>query len=167
MAGAIEKEVARYHWVRFRGIDLDDLRVVAQLAVLESVVTYSATRGRKWSSWAYQLIRWRLSEAVTAEMAHDALLVSHSDTHESEPISEIPTPEDVYLAQEASQRVQRKLAYLPPRAGVALACKLHGESLVQIGETVGIHYSLVSREVQAAVQTLSTEFREEDEEDDA
>jgi RNA polymerase sigma factor (sigma-70 family) len=165
MTGAIEKEIARYRWVRFRGIDLDDLRVVAQLAVLEAVVTYSGARGRKWSSWAYQLIRWRLSEAVTAEMTHDALLATQPEDCGSEPVAEDPTPEDHVLEAEGAQRVRRKIAYLTPRAGVALSCKLHGESLVQIGATVGIHYSLVSREIQAAVQTLSHEIRAEDDED--
>lgn len=151
MAGAVEKELQKVAWVRLRGVDLDDLRAIAHLAVLEAVVTYNESRGRKWSSWAYQLIRWRLQEAVRVELAYETQEVAAVNA----PLDAAPSPEEVYLAREAHTRVGRHLARLPPRAGTALACKLQGESLAEIGASVGVHYSLVCREIQDAVRTVS------------
>jgi RNA polymerase sigma factor (sigma-70 family) len=155
MAGAVEKELKKVAWVRLRGIDLDDLRAIAQLAVLESVVTYNESRGRKWSSWAYQLIRWRLQEAVRLELEREAQEVPMSSSPGFALDAASPSPEATYLAREERAQVEKHLAQLPPRAGMALACKLQGESLAEIGASVGVHYSLVCREIQDAVRTVS------------
>lgn len=145
----IEVEVRRhaYRAAVIPTIDLDDLRSLARIAVLEAVILYHPGRGAQFTTWAQKIIRWRLDEVCERESVHDPL-PPDDQLHNGK------TPHELLEELEARMWVETAIGRLPVRQRTIIAAKMGGESHRSIAPTLGIGRSMVSREARAAVCTL-------------
>lgn len=148
-APAIEAEVRRLRpsLRHVQGLDEDDLRSLGQIAALEAYLTHADGRGRTLRSWAGQVVRWRLVEAVQAAQAPDEHVMLEGDEVEVDPTLD-------YERAEQISWLHRTVGTLPPRMRVLVAARLSGQSQGAAGRTLGIGDTRVSQEVGAAVVAL-------------
>lgn len=143
----IESE-ARYYARRSRdeAVDLEDLRAVAQVAVLEALVTFDASRTASEGTWVRLMIRWRLQDALRREQATEAV--------DAEALPNGRTPGQIFEAMEARVWWEQEVGRLPPRDRVIVAATAQGETIRQIAHTLGLTASTACRARQRAYDTL-------------
>lgn len=129
------------------GYGEEDLRSVAEVAVLEAHRTYRPACGMSPRSWAYRVVQWRLeelrSEVIDLPTDYGALAPAPG-----------PHPEERVARIELQDWLERALASLPLQEGLILTRKLHGESSLAIGETIGLTPGRVSQLYRAGLERL-------------
>lgn len=138
---------------RSYGYEVEDLRAVAEIAVLEAHVTYSPTaRGASSrSTWTYNTIKWRLAELTTAPAGE---LYDHDGAHEE-------TPEALVVKKDLGEWLERALARLPIRHGHILGRKLTGETGTEIAHTLGITKAAVSQQALLGIRRLKAQAEDD------
>jgi RNA polymerase sigma factor (sigma-70 family) len=143
----IEGELRKYASIELAGLGYDDLRAVAHIAVLEASQSHDEERGRL-KTWVRNVIRWRLAETVKAAQP-DAEL-----TDEPEKFPNGANPYEVMARIEATMWVRQSIGALGPRRRTIVVASMAGETLRQIGPTLGISKSRVAQERKKAYETL-------------
>lgn len=151
-APAVDAEVRRLTPAlrHTHGIDADDLRSLGQIAVLEAYLTHQEGRGRTLRSWAGQVVRWRLSEAIESSQAE---CVSDPEV-DSDTAGPAEDPAESYDSIERVVWLEQTLGTLPPRHRTLIAQQLRGEAQRHLGATLGLGRTRVSKETQNAVAAL-------------
>lgn len=151
-AGSIKAEVSRVAACCY-GIEVDDLRSIAAMAVLEAHLTYAQGASASPKTWTRRVLRWRLDEAArrserpetpTADM--DAVLNGRS-------------PERAMLTAERMIWLQSAVSTLPPRRAAIVVATLHGEKPGEIAETLGIKSASLQVEKTRTVKCLANMAR--------
>ena len=165
--GLVYHVVIRYQSLleRCPAIDLEDLLQVGCLALVPAALSYDATRGKTWASWAAWYIHREARKALgfrhtlddgKQKSAPPPVLVSldqpiiDGDPDSGNLIDMIEDP-DAISPQEAAERgdlsalVREKVAALPDRqAEIIAAYDLEGQSLKSISEAWGVSLQRVS-----------------------
>ena len=149
----IEGELKRYSGVELQGLGYDDLRSVAQIAVLEASLSFEDGRVLL-RTWVGRVVRWRLAE--TARTAQPDVEL----TDRPEDFLNGANPYEVMEHIETVMWVRQAVGALGPRRRTIVVSSMGGETLRQIGPTLGISKSRVGQEREKAYETLRTQALE-------
>jgi RNA polymerase sigma factor (sigma-70 family) len=143
----VEGEIKRYRGVALRGLDYDDLRAIARIAVLEASLTHdpalSALR-----TWVRLRVKQRLVECIRS---------SQQDVELTDDVESLPNgrnPHELLEAMETTMWVRGAIDVLDPRPRTIVVATLAGETLRQIGPTLGISKSRVGQERRKALEII-------------
>lgn len=145
-APIVHREAARVAWVPMSGLDVDDLKAIGRLAVLEAHETYRTDRGCSIKTWVQRIVRQRIRESAQRESR--AVEPPRRET------TTTGSPEERYLAREACRTIEARITTLSPRQQTILACRLRGETYASIAASLGVDTSLVHRQHHAALALL-------------
>lgn len=143
----IEGELRKYGGVHLQGLGYDDLRSVAQLAVLEASLSHDPERGTL-RTWARRLVRWRLGDTVKQAQPKEEL------TDRPEDFLNGRNPYEILAKIEETMWVHQSVGCLDPRRRTIVVATMAGETLRQIGPTLGISKSRVGQERDTAFAWL-------------
>jgi len=148
-AGMIAGETRRFRAAALCGVgyDLDDLRAIAQVAVLEARLTYKEDSKASIATWTRRCIRWRLTETVTKAPSREADV-------EDRLLVEAETPENRAAAQEMAAWFRDAVGNLSPRQRTMVYGRLRQETQRATARTLGISDARASQEMRAALNSL-------------
>lgn len=151
---AIEVEVRRLTPAlrHTQGLDPEDLHALGQIAVLEAYLTHEPEKGRTLRSWAGQVVRWRLVEAVQQAQSPEA--GGNGAVCDAEPEDEAEDPATSYDEIEKLTWLQQAIGRLPPRQRTLLAARLRGETGREVGKTLGLGDVRASQVASGAIRLL-------------
>ena len=153
---AIDYEVRYFTaWGANVGLEPDDLRQLARVAVLDAAVMHGGRGDASVRHWAKRTIRWRLTEALTrSERPEEPLEAPHR-------IVNGHNPEELVERQELISWMRTQVGRLSVRQRTIVACRLEGETLQEIASTLGISKTRVHQESRAAFETLRIRAQED------
>ncbi|HEY5657384.1 MAG TPA: sigma-70 family RNA polymerase sigma factor [Myxococcota bacterium] len=134
------------------GLEPDDLRQLARLAVLDAALSHDGRASL--GHWVRKTIRWRLTEAVLAEERPEEPLEAPERVVNGE------NPEELVERLHLVSWVRGAVDGLDVRQRTILACRLEGETLRQIAASLGISATRVHQETKRAHQRLRQAVRE-------
>lgn len=149
----VRRRVARG---RRSGLELDDLTRIAEGAALEASATWRDGAGRKPSTWAGQVIRWRLDEALDQEAPATEPEIPFEPVGD-DPLGGferfVPADEVSYLHARA-RTLERAISTLCDRRRRIVREHLEGRTFEQIGRELGVTHQYVAREYGKAVAEM-------------
>jgi RNA polymerase sigma factor (sigma-70 family) len=135
------------------GLDVDDLKSLGRLAVLEALLTFEPGRGRHLDSWARQMIRWRLQGEV--DRAHRGVPTVAMAPQDVDSFQATGSAPDARLdALEDRVAFASRWATLPPREQRAVTLRRDGAKLRTIGDDLAITPQGAGKVVRRAVSRL-------------
>ena len=146
----INAELARFTTIHLAGMDLDDLRQLARIAVLEAFATHQEARGARFKTWASRIVRWRICEAIQAAQPREEIR------------AELPEPpaldgEEVLDIREKLHWLEEAFGRLTPREKLIIVKRLEGESWKTLSATISINISRAHQVRSNAVARLREE----------
>jgi RNA polymerase sigma factor (sigma-70 family) len=147
------------------GVTADDVRAVAQTALLRAARAFDPARGA-FEPYAAQAIRNALNSLHQKEARHARQIVPEADlalaaftaTGSTAPSQRLPDEFQDVLSQVRSQESRRVLenllASLPARTQQILALVAEGHSYAEIGERLGVSKQAVHKAAAAALGSL-------------
>lgn len=148
LAPGIEAAVRAFRaWGHNVGLDEDDLRQIARVAVLDAAQTHRA-EASTFGHWARRTIRWRLTEALERSERPEEPLDAPEEVLNGE------NPEEVLERLQAVRWVRQAVDRLDVRQRTIVDCRLRGESVREIGITLGISKTRAHQELHAALGIL-------------
>lgn len=179
-ARIVDSAVRRYRAAcrsTFHPLTPQDLRAIAEAAVLEAYVTYrEGDKSRERSAygglaaWTRRVVFWRVGENVQGLLTFEPLLSERDDRLETRQavagmtarrdgvfpasLCNAASQEDVVQAYELVSWLRRRLADLSQRQRTIIVSVLNREPKVQIARRLGISKGRVSQEYGDAVAAL-------------
>ncbi len=137
-------------------IDEDDLRSVAQTALLEAFISFDAARGSQFGTWAKVCVRRQLRQTVAYEVEHNRLyaLAGPGELEREDFYRDDPNPEEAIVRADLTVWLRLTVAELPPRRSAILNLRAFGETHQEIAETMGVCRVRVCQEETAAKKTI-------------
>lgn len=161
--------------VAFHTIPRDDLRAIAEAAVLEAFVRYREgdqsrdNGGGGLATWVRRVVGWRVGEVVRNALACEPLQSEraesprspNADPNGASPQHQLPRqfhyePQqaEVVQARQLVGWLRHRLRSLTPRRRVIIVSVLKGEQKCSIARSLGISPGRVSQEYKVAVERL-------------
>lgn len=134
-------------WGAAVGLEPEDLRQMARVAVLEAALSHRGGRA-KLKTWVNRTIRWRLTEALQGSERPEEPLDEPSDVVNGQ------NPEELVERLQIVRWVRRAVDGLDVRQRAIVACRLRGESMREIGMSLGISKTRAHQEVTFALEVL-------------
>ena len=140
-------------------IDMDDMRSIAQIAVIEAFATWLPDRGAQLATWTQRLVRWRLRETIQASQRHDHAIavedidqLGGSDVDQSG-LSSASVAQVIFAArvQEAFAEAYRNLA---PETRLLVEAAVLGRTCADVSRMTARSYSQVCCQTALAMGAI-------------
>jgi RNA polymerase sigma factor (sigma-70 family) len=129
------------------GLERDDLKTYAEMAVLEAHITHDSANGGE-KTWVQHIVRWRVGEAIKRAYRPEV------PTDQAHTWVNGAGPEAKFAIREQRMWLESKIGLLSPRESNVIALRLRGERSVDIAATIGVSKGRVAQNAADALRTL-------------